>query len=138
MKGKYIFNHIIQVLTLVWCSYFCYSASVRGSGGPTAFLGFNSTQSNYFMLKYSTDVYFISITSYTNNMVNISPFTFVINVIKITLMINLTGLFIATVTLWFIVLHVLKQMMEGGTCKQWVEQRDMTKTKSRSSIKQSS
>lgn len=27
-------------LTLVWCSYFCYSARVRGSGGPATFLGF--------------------------------------------------------------------------------------------------
>ena len=53
-KGK-----SLLFLTLVWCSYLCFSASVRGSGGPAAFLGFNSTQSNYLMLKYSTDVYFI-------------------------------------------------------------------------------
>ena len=30
-------------------------------------MGFNSTQSNYFMLKYSTDVYLISITSNINS-----------------------------------------------------------------------
>lgn len=28
------------LLNLVWCSCFSYSASVRGSGGPTALLGF--------------------------------------------------------------------------------------------------
>lgn len=27
-------------LILVWCSCFCYSASVHGSGGPTALFGF--------------------------------------------------------------------------------------------------
>ena len=60
-------------LSLVWCSYFGYSASVRGSGGSLHFLAFNSTQSNNFMLKYSTDVYFILITNniYIAYMVNI-------------------------------------------------------------------
>lgn len=33
-------NNSSKCLTLVWCSYFCYSASVRGGGGPAAFWGF--------------------------------------------------------------------------------------------------
>ena len=42
---------------------------------PLHFLTFNSTQSNNFMLKYSTDVYFILITSNTSNLTHSGQFT---------------------------------------------------------------
>ena len=54
-------------LTLVWYSFFCYSEGVVGLVDPLDFWVFNSTQSNNFMVKYSTDIYFIPIRSNMNS-----------------------------------------------------------------------
>ncbi len=67
----------VTYLTLVWCSYFCYSASVRESGGSAAVLGLINTITKY-ILKYSTDVYFIPNTNNINSIYGKNlPFTFV-------------------------------------------------------------
>ena len=57
----------IKRLTLVWYSFFCYSEGVVGLVDPLDFWVFNSTQSNNFMVKYSTDIYFIPIRSNMNS-----------------------------------------------------------------------
>ena len=65
-----MYKHIYPVivyLTLAWCSFCCYSAGVVGLLDPLYFGVFNSTKSNNFMLKYSTDVYFIPIRSNINS-----------------------------------------------------------------------
>ena len=54
-------------LTLVWCSFFCNTAGVVGLVDPLYFWVFNSTQSNYFMLKYSKDIYFTLLQMFTSS-----------------------------------------------------------------------
>ncbi len=78
VKSKVLsFVFKVTYLTLVWCSYFCYSASVREPGGSAAVLGLINTITKY-ILKYSTDVYFIPNTNNINSIYGKNlPFTFV-------------------------------------------------------------